>query len=65
MRVITDCGAHPDAQKGGTAKKKFGDNCVSSQIGAAHPDVLKGGTTDKVLNLYKPKCRSHFSEALH
>ena len=57
--------AHPDAQKGGTAKKKFGDNCVSSQIGAAHPDVLKGGTTDKVLNLYKPKCRSHFSEALH
>ena len=57
--------AHPYAQKDSTTKKRFGDNCVSSQIGAAHPDVLKGGTTDKVLNLYKPKCRSHFSEALH
>ena len=39
--------AHPDAQKGGTAKKKFGDNCVSSQTVAAHPDAQKGGTANK------------------
>jgi hypothetical protein len=26
--------AHPDVQKGSTTKKKFGDNCVSSQTGA-------------------------------
>jgi hypothetical protein len=39
--------AHPDAQKGGTAKKKFGDNCVSSQTVAAHPDAQKGGTAKK------------------
>jgi hypothetical protein len=39
--------AHPDAQKGGTTKKKFGDNCVSSQTVAAHPDAQKGGTANK------------------